>query len=115
MSPLRACIVCGRSFTPTATSKGRCPQHAIPRVSRDRSYRDLAKRIIAASSGCGICGQPFTDPTDPPVVDHIVPRAYGGSDDPANLQAAHKSCNGRKSSHLPATYPSQGGRPCREE
>jgi 5-methylcytosine-specific restriction endonuclease McrA len=106
---LRACIVCGRPFTPTASSKSRCERHAIPRISRDRNYRNLAKRIIAASSHCGICGQPFTNPADPPVVDHRIPRARGGTDDPSNLQAAHKSCNGRKSSHLPATYP--GGTP----
>jgi hypothetical protein len=29
-------------------------------------------------------------------VDHIVPRNKGGTDDPANLQLAHRFCNGLK-------------------
>jgi 5-methylcytosine-specific restriction endonuclease McrA len=50
---------------------------------------------------CGICGRivelnaPKTDP-DRPSIDHIIPRAAGGTNDPANLQLAHLSCNHRK-------------------
>jgi 5-methylcytosine-specific restriction endonuclease McrA len=65
----------------------------------------MAHSIIAASNVCGICGRPLHgDPFDPPVVDHIRPRARGGSDDPSNLQAAHRSCNGRKSAQLPSGW-----------
>jgi 5-methylcytosine-specific restriction endonuclease McrA len=35
-----------------------------------------------------ICGQPGAD-----TVDHITPISAGGTDDPANLSAAHKRCN----------------------
>jgi 5-methylcytosine-specific restriction endonuclease McrA len=45
---------------------------------------------------CWLCGRGFTDPTDPPVADHVIPRASGGSDDITNLAAAHRSCNGRR-------------------
>jgi 5-methylcytosine-specific restriction endonuclease McrA len=93
---------CGRITEP---GKSRCPLHPKRRVPGDRRYRKLAAAIIAASTHCGICGLPLlADPNDPPVVDHITPRAYGGTDDPANLQAAHRSCNGRKSSQLPGPY-----------
>lgn len=30
------------------------------------------------------------------VVDHVIPRVHGGSDDLTNKQAAHKYCNGSK-------------------
>jgi 5-methylcytosine-specific restriction endonuclease McrA len=33
---------------------------------------------------------------DPFVVDHVVPRARGGSDEASNLAVAHQSCNARK-------------------
>jgi 5-methylcytosine-specific restriction endonuclease McrA len=100
----RACIVCCRPFVPTANNRSRCPDHVIPKASRDRSYRTQAHRIIAASSRCGISGGLLgVDPTDPSVVDHIIPRAHGRTDDPSNLQAAHKSRNGRKSAHCQAT------------
>lgn len=50
---------------------------------------------------CRLCG----DPVDvslksphrlSPTVDHIVPRALGGSDERSNLQLAHRSCNSSK-------------------
>ena len=33
----------------------------------------------------------------------VVPRGFGGSDDPTNLRAAHRSCNGRKARHSAST------------
>jgi 5-methylcytosine-specific restriction endonuclease McrA len=92
---------CGRLAEPRTN---RCALHPKRRVSRHRRYRELAHSIIANASLCGICGRPLHgDPLDPPVVDHIIPRAYGGDDDPTNLQPTHRSCNSRKSSQLPST------------
>jgi 5-methylcytosine-specific restriction endonuclease McrA len=103
MSPvLRACVICGTPFQPTGPGQSRCPQHPKHIVPRTRQYRNKRDRVIANASVCGICGKPFTDPTDPPVVDHIEPRAYGGTDDETNLQAAHRSCNGRKGAQMPS-------------
>jgi len=95
---LKACVVCG-----TASEGPRCPRHAKPPVSRHRVYCNLRDRIVAASTVCGICGQPL-DNGDQIVVDHRLPRAHGGSDDAANLQAAHKRCNAAKSGRLPSRY-----------
>jgi 5-methylcytosine-specific restriction endonuclease McrA len=59
---------------------------------------ELAKRD---GPNCGICGNPVSlrapkhDP-DKPSIDHIIPRALGGTNDPKNLQLAHLSCNHRK-------------------
>jgi 5-methylcytosine-specific restriction endonuclease McrA len=36
-----------------------------------------------------------------PTVDHIVPRSAGGSDDPANLRAAHQRCNAAAGPKIP--------------
>jgi len=93
---LKACLICGRAFQPTAPKQARCPEHSLPRLTRDRTYLKIRAVILANATVCGICGKPFTDPSDPAVLDHVRPRAYGGTDDPSNLQAAHRSCNGRK-------------------
>jgi 5-methylcytosine-specific restriction endonuclease McrA len=100
---LKACSICGRPFQPTGPKQSRCPLHPARKVPRNRSYLNTRTLILANARTCGICGKPFTDPKDPPVLDHVEPRAYGGSDDPSNLQAAHRSCNGRKGSQLPPT------------
>ena len=94
---------CGRLTQP---GQHRCelhPQpHRKPPVSRHRQYRKLREQLIAAHPYCHICRKPFTDPDDPPVLDHVKPRAYGGTDDPSNLKPAHRSCNGRKGAQLPS-------------
>jgi 5-methylcytosine-specific restriction endonuclease McrA len=59
-------------------------------------YRTLRKRLLAQHRYCHICRKPFTDPTDPPELDHIRPRALGGTSKPSNLLPAHRSCNGKK-------------------
>ena len=92
---LRACIDCGR---PSPGS--RCPEHAIPRLPRSGTYTRTAAKVRAEATACWICGTPFADPNDPPVADHVIPRAYGGSDDETNLRAAHQSCNSRRGAQL---------------
>lgn len=58
--------------------------------------RALRAYIIARDgTTCGICGLPVL-PGEPLDIDHIVPVALGGSDDPENLQVAHASCNRSK-------------------
>ncbi len=96
MTVKRVCIVCGR----IAETGGRCALHPKIKVSRHRAYRNLCAIIIANATACAICGQP-PQAEDPFVVDHIWPRARGGTDHPGNLQAAHRSCNGHKSATLP--------------
>jgi hypothetical protein len=44
---------------------------------------------------CGICGEPIDDPYASDM-DHIVPHAYGGGNESANLQLTHASCNRSK-------------------
>jgi hypothetical protein len=48
---------------------------------------------------CRYCGAAAPEATL--TVDHVIPRALGGSDDPTNLVAACVSCNGGKTSVAP--------------
>lgn len=55
---------------------------------------------------CWICGGqvdrdgPAAGP-HAPSVDHVVPRARGGTSDPGNLRLAHRRCNARRGSAMP--------------
>ncbi|MCK9497119.1 MAG: HNH endonuclease [Dehalococcoidia bacterium] len=61
-------------------------------ANRGRPWRRTVAKVIARDRGvCHLCSQPGAD-----TADHVVPRARGGSDDEANLKAAHQSCNQRK-------------------
>jgi 5-methylcytosine-specific restriction endonuclease McrA len=62
---------------------------------------DVAAILARDGYVCHLCGLPIPVEADPSyalagVIDHDVPRALGGSDDPSNLFAAHRVCNSRK-------------------
>lgn len=58
---------------------------------RGTAWEKTRTRVLERDGGvCGYCGRDATE------VDHIVPRAAGGTDDDANLIAACKTCNGTK-------------------
>jgi 5-methylcytosine-specific restriction endonuclease McrA len=62
---------------------------ALTAAGSTRKWRKLRAFVLVRDGGiCHICGRAGAT-----TVDHLIPRAHGGSDDPANLAAAHKSCN----------------------
>ena len=73
---------------------------------RSTTTREAHRRAIARHKPpCGICGNDIDYTLRYPhlesfVVDHIHPRAKGGSDDLDNKQAAHSKCNRAKSDKL---------------
>jgi len=91
---LKACVVCSRP-----SPEPRCQHHRIDRPPRSGTYTRDARRIVDNALICHLCGH-GPRPDDPFVADHILPRAYGGSDHPHNLAPAHRSCNGRKGNRL---------------
>lgn len=50
---------------------------------------------------CQLCGGPFGPGLALRTLDHIIPRARGGTDHPANLRLAHFLCNHQRGCPLP--------------
>lgn len=69
-------------------------------MSSHRVFSDYEKKTVYAKCNgvCAICGKPvkFKKMT----VDHIVPLSKGGTNDIANLQLAHLTCNRAKADML---------------
>lgn len=110
LPPTYTCVLCGSEESMTHKNGRRrhsdvkyCEQCAGSRHQHGSSIRALAVRD---GIDCGICHMPvnlallWPDPTSPSV-DHVIPRARGGSDDPSNLQLAHLTCNCRKRHSMP--------------
>ena len=55
-------------------------------------------RFLRPTDPCSYCGAPAD------VFDHVVPRAYGGTDDRANLTPACGPCNRHKADQPAATF-----------
>ncbi len=68
----------------------------------DRNWQRLRLIILHRDPICKACGQAASED-----VDHIVPKAQGGTDDEANLQGLCASCHSRKT----ATEDGGFGRP----
>jgi len=95
--PLKACSVPGCGGR--ALRRGRCEQHAKqyergrPSAAKrgyDREWREIRAEHLAMYPFCVVCGLPATD------VDHIVPRAQGGSSEHSNLQSLCHTHHSRK-------------------
>src|SRR5438045_4098958 len=77
---------------------------ATPRQGKDNGGRMISKRLRYEilrrdNHACRYCGA--TAPDTPLTVDHVVPTALGGGDDPTNLVTACADCNGGKTSTTP--------------
>jgi 5-methylcytosine-specific restriction endonuclease McrA len=85
-SPAVRCSACGAAYN---ARRGTTTERGL-------GYRYQRKRrgILERDGGiCWICSNPGAD-----TIDHAVPRARGGTDEDANLRAAHGSCNYRRGS-----------------
>lgn len=94
-----SCIVCG---TKTPVGCRRCPRCALPKRARGRSFDRVrlavAERDRWTCAGCLEQIDPALRRPHPRAlhVDHKIPLAAGGTDDPSNLAAMHADCNLRK-------------------
>ena len=70
-----------------------------------RHYAEVARR---ANRQCEYCLAPEEFFNSPFEVEHLVPRARGGSDDLANLALACRNCNGSKLARLVLRDPATG-------
>lgn len=85
-------------------SRAWCEWHWQRGIDPDRPQRrklsaDLRADIILRDGlVCGLCGNPVA--LAEVHIDHVLPVAHGGSDDPHNLQVAHALCNIRKGARV---------------
>ena len=103
-----ACIMCGATLDLLERGPGGQRRKASVRLCQPcrRDYRNHGStvEILARRDGtqCGICGENVdltvgrADTLMCASIDHITPRACGGSHAPSNLQLAHLLCNMRK-------------------
>ena len=108
--PLTTCLDCGVAF-PKRTGHYRCQpcQSQRDRVHNAlptrQMYQDPMYRSIPLVGPCHICG---ADPAVDPTRDHLVPVSHGGTNDPANIRIACRSCNSSRGTgqrRLPASNP----------
>ena len=85
---MKPCIECGK----LVARGSRC---AVHERKYGRAWAALSARILARDGHrCHYCGKPAR------TVDHVLPVAAGGTDDPSNLVAACRRCNARKGSRV---------------
>lgn len=79
----------------TSTRQGRVRQRRRPRNGSTRAWRRVRAAVLCRDRFvCAYCGAMATH------VDHVVPRAAGGSDSPVNLVAACARCNLTKGANV---------------
>lgn len=86
--PRSICQVCARPIP----SGSRCLTHSGTRARKGRGstrqWRQIRERILKRDRfTCHYCGGPAG------TVDHVIPKAKGGTDHPTNLVAACARCN----------------------
>lgn len=118
---VRTCLWCSGTMPPSmrvdatfCSERCNSSAHSVTRKmfrrSGERGRANQALVLLAALGlrdgwRCGICGKKVNhDLRHPdllaPSVDHIVPLARGGTNDPGNLQIAHFRCNFSKRGEL---------------
>ena len=80
-----------------ATDKGRCSRHLIPAWGGRRNFEGyqgdwlkIRAQVLKEEPYCRVCGQQST------TVDHITPKAEGGTDIRGNLRALCDDCRSIK-------------------
>lgn len=108
----RRCVECDAWLIARDQRHIRCSKPCRERArARRRNNRHAALRsAVAAAHGtdCHICGDlvdldAAAHQLDSPTVDHVIPRADGGTDDLDNLRLAHLYCNSVKGAQPLAT------------
>jgi len=88
MAPRRTCTVCGRICEQGGTS--RCNAHSTRWAQAGGTlswnWTQIRNRKLQANPRCESCGRVAV------TVDHILARAFGGTDDPSNLRSLCRAC-----------------------
>lgn len=64
---------------------------------------DIEKKRKEQNGFCWWCGNPFDETQNRlmETIDHVIPLARGGTNEPSNIVLAHKSCNSSKGTKMP--------------
>ena len=116
----RTCPECGRTFHSPVASKTYCSSHCVHQAARARgatgwngswiSPNRRASIYQRDSFTCYLCGceldtnKEHRNEPNAATLDHVIPRAKGGSNDSANLRACCRACNSAKSDHDLETF-----------
>lgn len=112
------CDVCGDKFQPFRRTGRYCSSHCRYLATKDTSgspwLRQRTQILEQHGLVCHLCGEAIDPdlPSNHPMdltIDHVVPRAAGGSDDLDNLRPAHRACNSAKGART--DYALVGDRP----
>lgn len=98
------CRDCGQLFTARSGTALRCiPCRTLRKWQMNDRQEKVSKLLPYIGHRdhwrCGICSRPVAsrtyshDDVMSPTMDHIIPTAEGGTDDPTNLRLAHMICN----------------------
>ena len=97
MSRRRSLAPCAHRGCPTLTRDTYCDVHKPEPWAGRRGFEGykgdwlrIRAQVLHEEPFCRMCGRPST------TVDHIVPRARGGTDERSNLQALCNGCRRRK-------------------
>lgn len=104
----KRCVVCRKSFRPDYFSVVTCSGECFQARQRQRNKANGAllrlkrkgwdkKQLELQAGRCWWCGKRLRKYH----IDHRVPLAHGGTNDPANLVLACSNCNQRKRSKMP--------------
>lgn len=66
---------------------------------RTSDWQRVRAEVLSRSDLCHLCGLPGAD-----TVDHIIPRAKGGTNDLRNLAPAHNQCNARRGARALSSF-----------
>ena len=98
----RRCPICQRDFIAPSPSTIYCGATC----SRCASRRRRALRVYERDGWvCWLCGDPTNRQAhglepDAPSLDHVIPRARGGTSAMRNLRCAHRCCNALKAAQI---------------
>jgi len=75
-------------------------ERTSPLPGRDLSQRLRAEILHRARGRCAMCGRTIVRHGITLVVDHKIPKDWGGTDEPENLWAICETCNGGKKNYF---------------
>lgn len=94
------CSKCGKDLARTTLEEPLCAPCRGNRPGYNIRITPAARLAIYRRDDwtCRVCTEPVDQELPPndtwaATLDHIIPRAQGGTDDPANLRLAHRWCN----------------------